>query len=107
MWTFVYKTDKHGFLVKCKPRIVACGNQQKKLGDLLTRATTLASNTLRALLAIAAKFDLELKQLDVVNAFVNCDLDELVFMKMPPCFEEQGKICRFFMDCGGSPFCGS
>ena len=94
MWTFVYKTDKHGFLVKCKARIVACGNQQKKLGDLLTRTTTLASNTLRALLAIAAKFDLELKQLDVVNAFVNCDLDELVFMKMPPGFEEQGKICR-------------
>ena len=46
------------------------------------------------MLAIAAKFDLELKQLDVVNAFVNCDLDELVFMKMPPGFEEQGKVCR-------------
>ena len=86
MWVFTYKTDKHGFLVKCRARIVVCGNQQKRLGDLPTRATTLASNTLRTLLAIAAKFDLELKQLDVVNAFVNCDLDELVFMKMPPGF---------------------
>jgi hypothetical protein len=94
MWVFIYKTDKHGFLVKCKARIVVCGNQQKKLGDLPTRATTLAGNTLRTLLAIAAKFDLELKQLDVVNAFVNCDLDELVFMKMPPGYEEQGRICR-------------
>jgi Reverse transcriptase (RNA-dependent DNA polymerase) len=93
MWVFVYKTDKHGFLVKCKARLVVCGNQQK-LGDLPTRATTLAGNTLRTLLAIAAKFDLELKQLDVVNAFVNCELDEVVFMKMPPGFEEYGKVCR-------------
>jgi Reverse transcriptase (RNA-dependent DNA polymerase) len=94
MWVFTYKTDKHGFLVKCRARIVVCGNQQKRLGDLPTRATTLASNTLRTLMAIAAKFDPELKQLDVVNAFVNCDLDELVFMKTPPGFEEQGRICR-------------
>jgi reverse transcriptase-like protein/Pol polyprotein len=93
MWVFIYKTDKHGFLVKCKARLVVCGNQQK-LGDLPTRATTLAGNTLRTLLAIAAKFDLELKQVDVVNAFVNCDIDELVFMKTPPGFEEQGKVCR-------------
>jgi hypothetical protein len=42
MWVFIYKTDKHGFLVKCKARLVVCGNQQK-LGDLPTRATTLAS----------------------------------------------------------------
>jgi hypothetical protein len=61
MWVFVYKTDKHGFLVKCKARLVICGNQQK-LGDLPTRATTLASNTLRTLLAISAKFDLELNR---------------------------------------------
>jgi len=74
MWVFIYKTDKHGFLVKCKARLVVCGNQQK-LGDLPTRATTLAGNTLRTLLAISAKFDLELKQVDVVNAFVNCDLE--------------------------------
>jgi Reverse transcriptase (RNA-dependent DNA polymerase) len=47
----------------------------------------------RTLLAIAAKFDLELKHLDVVNVFVNCDLDELVFMKTPPGFGEQGKAC--------------
>ena len=95
MWLFTYKTDKYGFLVKCRARIVACGNQQKKLGDLPTRGTILAGNTLRTLLEIGAKFDLELKQLNVVNVFVNYDLDELlVFMKMPPGFEEQGKICR-------------
>jgi hypothetical protein len=52
LWVFVYKTDNHGFLVKCKTRLVVGGNQQK-IGDLPTRATTLVGNTLRTLLAIA------------------------------------------------------
>jgi transposase InsO family protein len=89
MWVFVYKTDKHGFLQKCKARLVVCGNQQAP-GDLPTRATTLASMAFRALMAITAKFDLETIQMDAVNAFVHCDLDEVVYMKMPPGFN-QGK----------------
>ena len=90
MWVFVYKTDKHGFLQKCKARLVVCGNQQAH-GDLPTRATTLASMTFRALIAITAKFDLETIQMDAVNAFVNCKLDEVVYMKQPPGFET-GKV---------------
>ncbi|KAM4054618.1 reverse transcriptase (RNA-dependent DNA polymerase) [Hirsutella rhossiliensis] len=81
-WVFVYKTDKHGFLQKCKARLVVCGNQQKE-GDLPTRATTLAGLSFRALMAIAAEFDLELEQMDAVNAFVNSPIDEsFVFEKL-------------------------
>jgi hypothetical protein len=87
MWVFVYKTDKHGFLQKCKARLVVCGNQQAP-GDLPTRATTLASTTFRTLMAITAKFDLETTQIDAVNAFVHCDLDEVVYMKLPPGFNK-------------------
>ncbi|KID94871.1 polyprotein, partial [Metarhizium majus ARSEF 297] len=91
MWVFTYKTDKHGFLVRCKARLVVCGNQQEK-GDLPTRATILARMSFRALMAIAAEYDLELEQMDAVNAFVNCDLDEIVYMKMPPGFEKYGRV---------------
>ncbi|RYP27788.1 hypothetical protein DL768_011233 [Monosporascus sp. mg162] len=49
---------------------------------------------LRSILAIAAKFDLELTQLDAINAFVHSDLDEEVFMKMPPGFTKEGKVLR-------------
>jgi hypothetical protein len=35
MWMFVYKIDKHGFLQRCKARLVICGNQQEK-GNLPT-----------------------------------------------------------------------
>jgi Reverse transcriptase (RNA-dependent DNA polymerase)/GAG-pre-integrase domain len=93
MWVFVYKTDKHGFLQKCKARIVVWGHQQAQNG-LPTRATTLASTTFRTLMAITAKFDLETQQMDAVNAFVHCDLDETVFMKCPPGFEKPNKVLR-------------
>ena len=93
MWVFIYKTDKHGFLQKVKARLVVWGHHQAHNG-LPTRATTLASTTFRTLMAITAKFDLETQQMDAINAFVHCDLDETVFMKMPPGFEQKGKVLR-------------
>ena len=72
---------------------MVCGNQQKR-HDLPTRATTLAITSLRVLLSLVAKFDLETLQLDAVNAFVHADLDETVFMKMPPGYGEQGKALK-------------
>jgi hypothetical protein len=63
-------------------RVVVWGNHQAKNG-LPTRATTLASTTFRTLMAITAKFDLETQQMDAINVFAHCDLDETVFMKFP------------------------
>ncbi|KAM4067965.1 reverse transcriptase (RNA-dependent DNA polymerase) [Hirsutella rhossiliensis] len=101
MWVFIYKTDKHGFLQKCKARLVVCGNQQKK-GDLPTRATTLAGMSFRALMAIAAEYDLELDQMDAVNAFVNCPLDE-------DSASQEGSyyLGKLFMDYDGRLFFGN
>ena len=90
---FLYKTDKHGILQKFKARLVVWGNQQAKNG-LPTRATTLASATFRTMMAIVAKYDLETQQMDAVNAFVHCKLDETVFMKLPSGFEKPGKVIR-------------
>lgn len=92
-WVSKYKTDKHGRLQKCKARLVVCGNQQKH-HDLPTRATTLTMTSLRVLLAVAAKFDLETLQLDAVHAFVHANLDKTVFMRMPPGLGENGKVLR-------------
>ena len=91
MWVFKYKLDKHRNLQKCKARLVVCGNQQKP-GHLPTRATTLASTTFCTLMAITAYFDIETRQMDVINAFVNCDLDEVVYMRLPLGFEKPGKV---------------
>ena len=35
-------------------------------------------------MALTAKFDLETRQLDAVNAFTNSDLDEEVYVDWPP-----------------------
>lgn len=92
-WVFKYKTDKHGRLQKCKARLVVCENQQKH-HNLSTRATTLAITLLRVLLAVVAKFDLETLQLDAVNAFVYADLDEMMFIHMPPRYSKNSKVLR-------------
>ena len=92
-WVFVYKTDKHRRITKCKARIVVCGNQQREC-DLPTRATTLATTSFRVLLATVAKFDLETLQLDALNAFVHAEIDETVYMRMPPGAGKPNKVVR-------------
>ena len=88
MWVFIYKTDKHDFLQKCKTRLMMCGNQQTQR-DLPTCVTTLTSMTFQALMTITAKFDLKIIQMNAVNAFVNCKLDEVVYMKQLSEFETE------------------
>jgi Reverse transcriptase (RNA-dependent DNA polymerase) len=34
-------------------------------------------------MAITVKFDLETTQIDAVNVFIYCDLDEVVYIKLP------------------------
>ena len=46
------------------------------------------------LLSLVANLDWELRQLDIKNAFLNGDLEEEIFMRIPPGFEEKGKVCR-------------
>jgi hypothetical protein len=72
---------------------VVCGNQQEKR-DLPIRATTLASTAFKTLIGMTAKFDQEMVQIDGINAFVHCDLNEVVYMRMPPGFTKPGKVLR-------------
>jgi hypothetical protein len=93
-WVYVYKFDKHGRFGKAKARLVVRGDQQLRGADQNTYAATLAGRSFRAIMAIAARFDLELLQFDAVNAFVNAELDEDVFMRMPPGHRRAGWILK-------------
>jgi hypothetical protein len=93
MWVFIYKTDKHGMLQRCKAKLVVCGNQQEP-GNLPTKATTLAATSFRTLMVIMAKFDLEIIQLDAINAFVNVNLNELVYMRTSLGFPVKNHVLR-------------
>jgi hypothetical protein len=94
MWVYVYKFDKHGRFQKCKARLVVRGDQESKATTGDTYAATLAGRSFRTLMAIAARFDLELVQYDVVNAFVNAKLPYDLFMSMPTGYRRPGRVLK-------------
>ena len=52
--------------------------------------------SVRLFLAFTVVCDWELHQMDVHNAFLHGDLDEKVYMTLPPCFfaSSSSKVCR-------------
>ena len=93
-WSLVKRTpdmhvlpSKYVFRVKNggpKARVVALGcNQLFGIDYLETFAPVVKLTTIRTLLALAALFDLEIEQMDVITAFLNGDLDEVIYMMIP------------------------
>ena len=83
-WVFKRKVDAFGNFVKMKTRLVAKGFLQKfgvDYFDVFSPVTKLS--TLRVLLSLVAALDLELRHVDVRTAFLNGDLDEEVYIKVP------------------------
>ena len=91
MWVYTYKTNQDGTFKNCKARVVVRGDQQKPTAQE-TYAATLAARSFRIVMAIAARFDLELVQYDAVNAFVNASLTETIYMRMPTGHRTSGKV---------------
>ena len=89
MWVFTYKFDPHSYLTKYKARLVIYGDLHTSIYNN-TYVATLALRTFRSLMAIVAAHDLETMQFDAVNAFMNSDLDETVYIKFPDRFGTVG-----------------
>ncbi|KGO52525.1 hypothetical protein PEX2_081360 [Penicillium expansum] len=88
-WVFTYKFDADGVLEKFKARICVRGDLQW-MSTEEKRAATLAVKTARAIFALVAAFDLDMRQRDVVTAFLNSVLQGEVYTKCPPGFEREG-----------------
>ena len=60
--------------------------------EILCSPTTFAFvarlESIRMLLAYASHHDFKLQQMDVKSAFLNCPLNELVYVKKPPGFKD-------------------
>jgi len=94
-WVFKKKTDENGALTVYKSRITPKGFRQKQGVDYHeVFASTGKYKTLRVMLSLAARRDMRLVQMDVPSAFVRADLEEEVFMEMPPGFEQPGMVCK-------------
>ena len=95
-WVFKWKADETGKIVKAKARLVAKGFKQKYGVDYLeTFSPTANAASMRLLVALACKYNLELLHWDIEQAFVQSELDHEVFMKLPPgCGSMSGKVVR-------------
>lgn len=97
-WVFTIKCKADGSIERYKARLVAKGFTQTYGIDYQeTFAPVAKINCIRVLLSITVNFDWPLYQLDVKNAFLNGELEEDVFMNLPPGFEanlRSNKVCR-------------
>lgn len=80
------KTDENGAVVQYKVRWTVRGDYQKPGRDYTigeTFARTAMHKTERVALSLASRFNSELVQFDVPTAFLNADVKEDVYMRLP------------------------
>ncbi|MDR3549040.1 MAG: reverse transcriptase domain-containing protein, partial [Candidatus Pacebacteria bacterium] len=88
-WTWAKKYGRSGKISRFRARLVARGDKQKADEDYFrdqTFAAVMRYKSLRALLAIAANLDYEIKHLDVPTAFLRAVLTDDVYMEQPEGF---------------------
>ena len=97
-WVLKIKRGPDGKISRYKARLVAKGFSQVPGQDYTeTFAPVAKMNSFKLLLALAASLKLEIDHLDVKTAFLQGELEEEIFMKQPPMFEEseeEDKVCQ-------------
>jgi transposase InsO family protein len=95
-WVYRIKRDHIGEITKHKARLVAKGCSQIPGVDFVeTFAPVMRLETLRLLLALATELGLVIHVVDVVGAYLNGTLEEIIFMMQPPEYDDgSGRVCQ-------------
>ena len=97
LWIFKIKYNADGTIERHKARLVVNGKSQIEGEDYKeTFAPVVKMTTVRALLRLVSAKQWEVYQMDVQNAFLHGDLEEEVYMKLPPGFRHShpNKVCK-------------
>ena len=96
-WVYKIKYNPDGTIRRHKSRVVVMGNNQVEGEDFNeTFAPVIKMTSVRMFLRLVAENQWEVFQMDVNNAFLHGDLEEEVYMKLPPGFRHThpNKVCR-------------
>lgn len=95
-WVFKTKIGGDGKIDRYKARLVVKGCSQREGIDYYeTFSPVVRYASIRYLVAMAARLDLDIDQMDVVTAFLQGDLNEEVYMKQPVGIEDgTSRVCR-------------
>jgi hypothetical protein len=109
-WVYRIKYKEDESIERYKARLFTKGYTQREGIDYdETFAPVATMTTLRTTLAIAAK--MRLQQLDVTNVFLHGDLEEEVYMDIPPGLNIEGEnkiqVCKLRKSLYGLPEIGS
>ena len=86
-WIFNLKYKADGTLERYKDRLVAKGYTQVYGIDYLEMFSPMAKmTTIRILISLVVHFGWKMQQLDVKNSFLHGELEEDVFVELPPGF---------------------
>ena len=84
-WVCSWKSDEFGVVVRAKARLVSRGFGQREGIDFFDTFFPCPSViSIRSLDALACELDLDLCNFDAEQAFVQSDLDEVVYISLPP-----------------------
>jgi hypothetical protein len=93
-WIFIYKSDFDDFLFKYKARIVIRNDLQKVNNAQNVYAATLASKIFCMMMTLIVDFYFKIRQLNVVNVFLNVLNDEKIYCHMWNEYKQFKKILK-------------
>lgn len=96
-WVFKTKLNENGEVDKCKARLVAKGYAQQHGIDYTEVFAPVARwDTIRMVIALAARNSWSVYQLDVKSAFLHGELNESVFVEQPQGYEKKGEEYKVY-----------